>query len=70
MCKNIEEISKLINNLEKKDKIKFSFFNSSTPLELLQVCFNETNDTIEMKFRDIYKDYMDRLYRQMPSSKL
>ena len=45
----------------KNNKIKFEFYNSTIPLELLQICFNGKENTVELEFRDIQKYYVDEL---------
>ena len=59
--KNVKRIYKIINKLISKNTIKFNYYNSSIPLELLQVCYNNIEDTIQLSFRDIQKDYTDEL---------
>ena len=51
----------IIDKLIKNNKIKFEFYNSTIPLELLQICFNKSENTIELGFRDIQKYYIDEL---------
>ena len=51
----------IIDKLIKNNKIKFEFYNSTIPLELLQICFNKNENTIELGFRDIQKYYIDEL---------
>ena len=42
----------LLNRLINDNKITFSFYNNSLlDLDLLQICYNKTNDTIELEFR-------------------
>ena len=55
--KNEEEIDinifrDLLNRLINDNKITFGFYNNSL-LDLLQICYNKTNDTIELEFRDV-----------------
>ena len=55
--KNEEEIDMnifrdLLNRLINDNKITFNFYNNSLlDLDLLQICYNKTNDTIELEFR-------------------
>lgn len=42
------------------NKIIFSFYNNSL-LDLLQICYNKTNDTIELEFRDVMGEYLEEL---------
>lgn len=55
----LKDIYLLLNNLIRDGKIKFDYYNSTFSLELLEICENKTNDTIELKFRDIFKEYID-----------
>lgn len=58
----MKETYKMINGLIKENKIKFSFYNNSqVPLELLQLCHNKIDDTIELQFRNIMAEYMEEL---------
>lgn len=65
--KNEEEIDMnifrdLLNRLINDNKITFSFYNNSLlDLDLLQICYNKTNDTIELEFRDIMGEYLKEL---------
>ena len=52
--------TKMIND----NKITFSFYNNSLlDLDLLQICYNKTNDTIELEFRDVMGEYLEELKR-------
>ena len=52
----------LLNRLINDNKITFSFYNNSLlDLDLLQICYNKTNDTIELEFRDIMGEYLEEL---------
>ena len=65
--KNEEEIDMkifrdLLNRLINDNKITFSFYNNSLlDLDLLQICYNKTNDTIELEleFRDVMGEYLE-----------
>ena len=58
----MKRIYKQINKLVKDKKIKFSFYNSSrTTLDLLQLCYNKVDNTIEIEFRDVMSEYMEEL---------
>ena len=65
--KNEEEIDMnifrdLLNRLINDNKITFNFYNNSLlDLDLLQICYNKTNDTIELEFRDIMGEYLEEL---------
>lgn len=60
--KIMESIHKLINNLIKEDKLKFSFYNDKyRKLELIQLCYNKTDNTIDFKFRNVMNEYMKDL---------
>lgn len=59
---NMEIFRKLLNRLINDNKITFSFYNNSLlDLDLLQICYNKTNDTIELEFRDIMGEYLEEL---------
>lgn len=52
----------LLNRLINDNKITFSFYNNSLlDLDLLQICYNKTNDTIELEFRDVMGEYLKEL---------
>ena len=58
----MKKLYKQINKLVKDKKIKFSFYNSSrTTLDLLQLCHNKVDNTIEIEFRDVMSEYMEEL---------
>ena len=65
--KNEEEINMkifrdLLNKLINDNKITFSFYNNSLlDLDLLQICYNKNNDTIELEFRDVMGEYLKEL---------
>ena len=65
--KNEEEIDMnifrdLLNRLINDNKITFSFYNNSLlDLDLLQICYNKTNDTIELEFRDVLEEHLEEL---------
>ena len=69
--KNEEEIDMnifrdLLNRLINDNKIIFSFYNNSwLDLDLLQICYNKTNDTIELEFRDVMEEYLEELKKIM-----
>lgn len=65
---NMSEIHKLLNNLIKENKIKFDYYNSSLSLDLLQVCYNEKDDTIEISFRDVLTERVQELREIMAES--
>ena len=55
----MKKIYKKINKLVKDKKIKFSFYNSNrATLDLLQLCHNKVDNTIEIEFRDVIGDYL------------
>lgn len=58
---DIKNEYKNINKMIKENKIQFSFYNSSFPLELLEFCHNKVDNTIELKFRDIMTERMSEL---------
>lgn len=52
----------LLNRLINDNKITFSFYNNSLlDLDLLQICYNKTNDTLELEFRDVMGEYLEEL---------
>ena len=69
--KNEEEIDMkifrdLLNRLINDNKITFSFYNNSLlDLDLLQICYNKTNDAIELEFRDVMGEYLKELRKIM-----
>lgn len=59
---NMKEIYKLINHLIKEDRLKFNFYNnSSNKLELLQLCYNKVDNTIEFEFRNNMAEYIEEM---------
>ena len=58
---DMKETYRTINNLIKEEKLKFGFYNSYKELELLQLCHNKVNNTIEFEFRDIMAEYLDEI---------
>lgn len=58
---DIKKQYKIINKMIKENKIKFSFYNSSFPLDLLEFCHNKVDDTVELKFRDIMTERISDL---------
>lgn len=59
---NMEIFRELLNRLINDNKITFSFYNNSLlDLDLLQICYNKTNDTIELEFRDVMREYLEEL---------
>lgn len=59
---DLKEFRNLFSYLIKENKVKFNFYNnSSLDLDLLQVCYNETNDTLELDFRDIMEEHTKEL---------
>lgn len=59
---NMEIFRELLNRLINDNKITFSFYNNSLlDLDLLQICYNKTNHTIELEFRDVMREYLEEL---------
>lgn len=58
---DIKNEYKIINKMIKENKIKFSFYNSSFPIELLEFSHNKVDNTIEIKFRDIMTERITEL---------
>ena len=43
-----------------------TFYNNSLlDLDVLQICYNKTNDTIELEFRDVMGEYLEELKKFM-----
>lgn len=62
----MKKLYKQINKLVKDKKIKFSFYNSNrTTLDLLQLCHNKVDNTIEIEFRDVMSEYIEELRKIM-----
>ena len=58
----MEIVRDLLNRLINDNKITFSFYNKSLlDLDLLQICYNKTNDTIELEFRDVLEEHLEEL---------
>ena len=58
---DMKEIHKLINRLIKEDRLKFKFYNSYNEVELLQLCHNKVDNTIEFKFRNRMAEYLEEM---------
>ena len=59
---NMEIFRELLNRLINDNKIAFSFYNNSLlDLDLLQICYNKTNCTKELEFRDVMGEYLNQL---------
>lgn len=68
---NKKEISALLNKLVLENEIKFNFYNNdSTELEILQVCYNKKLDIIELQFRDVIGDRIEKLKEFLNKSKI
>ncbi len=56
------EIYKILNALIKDNKIKFKFNdNNLVPLDPISVIKNNTNNTIEIEFRNVVKEHLEDL---------
>ncbi len=56
------EIYKILNVLIKDNKIKFKFNdNNLVPLDPISVIKNNTNNTIEIEFRNVVKEHLEEL---------
>jgi len=56
------EIYKILNALIKDNKIKFKFNdNNLVPLDPISVIKNNTNNTIEIEFRNVVKEHLEEL---------
>lgn len=52
----------ILNKLINDDMVKFKFYNNSLlKLDLLQICYNKTNNTLELEFRDIMGEHLKEL---------
>lgn len=58
---DMKEIHKLINSLIKEDRLKFRFYNNYNELELLQLCHNKVDNTIEFEFRNNMAEYLEEI---------
>lgn len=51
-----DTLNKLIND----DRVKFRFYNNSLlKLDLLQICYNRANNTLELEFRNVMEEYLE-----------
>lgn len=66
---DMKEIYKLINGLIKEDRLKFSFYNGFNKLELLQLCHNKVDNTIEFEFRNCMAEYLEEMKNIMNKGK-
>lgn len=66
---DMKEIYKLINSLIKEDRLKFNFYNSFNKLELLQLCHNKVDNTIEFEFRNCMAEYLEEMKSIMNKGK-
>lgn len=57
----MKEIHRLINSLIKEDRLKFRFYNNYNELELLQLCHNKVDNTIEFEFRNNMSEYLEEM---------
>ena len=59
---NMKIFRDILNKLINDDRVKFKFYNNSLlKLDLLQICYNKTNNTLEVKFRDIMGEHLKEL---------
>ncbi len=59
---NMNIFRDVLNKLIKDEKIKFSFYNNSLlDLELLQVCYDESKNALELEFRDVMGEHLKEL---------
>lgn len=55
-----------LNKLVNDDKITFGFYNNLLlKLDLLQICYNKTNNTLELEFRDMTGEHLKELRKIM-----
>lgn len=50
----------ILNKLINDDRVKF-YNNSLLKLDLLQICYNKTNNTLELEFRDVMGEHLEEL---------
>lgn len=61
---------KILNELIKDKKITFKFYNNSLlSLDLLQICYNQKEDVIELEFHDIMEEHIQEL-REIMNKKM
>ena len=59
---NMKIFRDILNKLINDDRVKFKFYNNSLlTLDLLQICYNKTNNTLEVEFRDIMGEHLKEL---------
>ncbi|MFR6304705.1 MAG: hypothetical protein ACLURX_05835 [Clostridia bacterium] len=59
---NMKIFRDILNKLINDDRVKFKFYNNSLlKLDLLQICYNKTNNTLEVEFRDIMGEHLKEL---------
>lgn len=58
---NLSEVYEELNCLINNDKIKFNFYKSCLKLDLLQCCYNQKENIIELSFRNRIKEYIEEL---------
>ena len=59
---NMKIFRDILNKLINDDWVKFKFYNNSLlKLDLLQICYNKTNNTLEVEFRDIMGEHLKEL---------
>ena len=66
---DMKEIYKLINGLIEENRLKFSFYNDFNKLELLQLCHNKVDNTIEFEFRNCMAEYLEEMKNIMSKRK-
>lgn len=57
----MEEEIRIINTLVRENKIKFKFLDSEKELNLVQLCYNQKDETIELEFRNEINEYIQEL---------
>lgn len=59
---NMKIFRDILNKLINDDRVKFKFYNNLLlKLDLLQICYNKTNNTLEVEFRDIMGEHLKEL---------
>lgn len=65
---DMKKVYDLLNKLIKDEKIKFKFYNRKIPsLDLLMLCHNKIDNTIEFLFRDVMAEHIVELKEIMKS---
>lgn len=58
---DMKELYKVLNKLIKEDRLKFYFNNNINKIELIKICHNRVEDTIEFEFRNNIAEYIEEM---------